>query len=576
MDGSSPQQITDAAQGVHMGRMLPRQNVLVYSLSSGGIVIESESETITLDDPTAMYPAWSPDGSLLAYQSTQTGGAHITLYDVADGSTRRLTDDLISGEAQPTWSPDGTQLAFVSARTGANDLFIYDLASDTLQSVTSGGVESPFWAALGVTLSAPRVQPPGFWTRVPAAITSTLHDIEMFAPDVGVAVGENNSVLRFQSGVWGRMDLSEVRTAFGGDRLTFFAVDVVAPDEAWAVGERGAIIHLQDDRWRVIESPTHEQLFAIEGDWIVGDNGIMLQRLGDAWQMVESQTPNALNGLYFLSEDDGWAVGDGSALLHWDGQVWERQLNAVRGDMLGIFGEKIVSEAGLFQLAENRWEGIAPLNVPSVSLTDLQIFEDGTGWAVGRDGALLYGNGVAWRVMPHITYADLNAASFSDPGNGWAVGVDGALLHYSTVAQPEAPPPTETVESIDDPVEAITAAWRCDILQGTAFYPYEIIIETPGADGTLTATGILPDFGRALVAMNGTLLTDDLPDIESDVEVIAWLELHEDTMLSGSEFYRADGILRLWLRADGELRGEIYRADDDSLVGEVRRCVAVE
>lgn len=79
----------------------------------------------------AQAPAWSPDGSRLAYESDRGGsnpcgptrGHTVSVVVIrADGTGRRvLTDggyhDAISddGALTPTWSPDGTQVAFISA-----------------------------------------------------------------------------------------------------------------------------------------------------------------------------------------------------------------------------------------------------------------------------------------------------------------------------------------------------------------------------------------------------------------------------------------------------------------------------
>ena len=57
-------------------------------------------------------PAWSPDGSKLAFVSNREGGSFEIFTMNADGSNvQRLTDNAIE-EGQPKWSPDGTKIAF--------------------------------------------------------------------------------------------------------------------------------------------------------------------------------------------------------------------------------------------------------------------------------------------------------------------------------------------------------------------------------------------------------------------------------------------------------------------------------
>src|SRR5438477_10910660 len=68
-------------------------------------------------------PQLSPDGRLVAYQSTQidlgagTRNAEVWVVPVAGGAPRRITDDPRS-DSRPRWSPDGRRPAFLSNRDG--------------------------------------------------------------------------------------------------------------------------------------------------------------------------------------------------------------------------------------------------------------------------------------------------------------------------------------------------------------------------------------------------------------------------------------------------------------------------
>jgi TolB protein len=57
-------------------------------------------------------PAWSPDGSTLAFSRISTGGFDIYAYTPADDSVTPLTNDP-APEFDPAWSPEGTRIAFV-------------------------------------------------------------------------------------------------------------------------------------------------------------------------------------------------------------------------------------------------------------------------------------------------------------------------------------------------------------------------------------------------------------------------------------------------------------------------------
>lgn len=85
------------------------------------------------DGPSDWYPAWAPDGSAIAFSSLQDGSSAIVSLSIADGAVATLADQP-GYEAQPSWSPDGRQLAFVS------DYAFYDFVSDiyTIQADGSG------------------------------------------------------------------------------------------------------------------------------------------------------------------------------------------------------------------------------------------------------------------------------------------------------------------------------------------------------------------------------------------------------------------------------------------------------
>ncbi len=60
-------------------------------------------------------PAWSPDGTKIAFHSNRSGDFDIWVVEVAGGTLTHLTNDARS-DGFPIWSPDGTRIAFTRDR----------------------------------------------------------------------------------------------------------------------------------------------------------------------------------------------------------------------------------------------------------------------------------------------------------------------------------------------------------------------------------------------------------------------------------------------------------------------------
>jgi Tol biopolymer transport system component len=90
--------------------------------------------------------ALSPDGSLLAYvRDGDEGTNQIFIADIDGTDVRQMTHDPM-GAFEPAWSPDGTMIAYTgsAAGGGSRNLFVLDVASGESTQLTDGGlVEGP-------------------------------------------------------------------------------------------------------------------------------------------------------------------------------------------------------------------------------------------------------------------------------------------------------------------------------------------------------------------------------------------------------------------------------------------------
>lgn len=101
-------------------------------------------------------PAVSPDGSRVAF--TALGDLWI---QEPGKKARRITDDIFV-EAYPAWSHDGTKLAYVSDRQGTMDLWMRDLKSGETKALvkSANGVSSPAWSPDGKHIAYVRSDSP--------------------------------------------------------------------------------------------------------------------------------------------------------------------------------------------------------------------------------------------------------------------------------------------------------------------------------------------------------------------------------------------------------------------------------
>ena len=99
----------------------------VYTVSQTGggpLLLTPSDNDLDLNDEGGWHPAFSPDGSEIAFVSRRGPSPALYLMDAANGDRSGLTavtdDDDVGEDLQPSWKPDGSGLIYTSTRRDNN------------------------------------------------------------------------------------------------------------------------------------------------------------------------------------------------------------------------------------------------------------------------------------------------------------------------------------------------------------------------------------------------------------------------------------------------------------------------
>jgi TolB protein len=92
-------------------------------------------QTLLAYNEPIMSPAWSPDGSQIAYVSFERGHAAIFVQSLATRQ-RTVLADFPGSNSSPVWSPDGKQLAMVLTRDDSSQIYLVRNDGSDLRRIT--------------------------------------------------------------------------------------------------------------------------------------------------------------------------------------------------------------------------------------------------------------------------------------------------------------------------------------------------------------------------------------------------------------------------------------------------------
>jgi len=111
-------------------RSADSQASTLWKLSSAG---QKVKRLTFKEDNYYRYLDLSPDGSLLAFVSNQSGNYDIWIMPAEGGNAIQLTSHPAYDDT-PRWSPDGKKIAFTSTRSENFDVWVMDLDIEKIRS----------------------------------------------------------------------------------------------------------------------------------------------------------------------------------------------------------------------------------------------------------------------------------------------------------------------------------------------------------------------------------------------------------------------------------------------------------
>ena len=109
---------------------------------------------ITSGSATDADPAWSPDGSQIAFTRRTVGGPEIWIVPAAGGAPVRL----LRKASDPTWAPDGLAIAFVRRADRNTDVWAADADGSNARRLTTSPASDvePAWGPSKIAFASSR------------------------------------------------------------------------------------------------------------------------------------------------------------------------------------------------------------------------------------------------------------------------------------------------------------------------------------------------------------------------------------------------------------------------------------
>lgn len=283
----------------------------IYTMNADGSSLTRCARDGMRDDE----PAWSPNGTQIAFSSVDLTGAgggderDLYVMDADCGNVRRLTTDHLDPDIDPTWSPDGNRIAFMRDHDDTGwDIYVRDLRTgvDTnLTHLPSADNEAPAWSPDGtrIAFESQRDNPFGEIYVMDAGTGNNVTRITDTAGSRGAAWSPDSKKIAYGSG--GAVHVRDLETGETTDLN-----NVSGTGLAWSPdGDKFVFMSHRDGNWEIYVM-----------DAATGDNQTRLTNHGafdsnPDWQPIPAPPPPP-GPCILLSTGSASAAGDFSTASH--------------------------------------------------------------------------------------------------------------------------------------------------------------------------------------------------------------------------------------------------------------------